>query len=511
MGRRTPEEIANDIRLQESALARTTEFGSGGTDPAYVPDREVFDSYAHQQIWDLVHQKLDPSAMGQVASSWNKVQDKINQAFDTFAKEVKREFAEWSGEFASEAQKSTDAFITAGGDTHQTAYDVQRLMDLNASAASVVKAAIPPPPVAYKPDPDPAKEAANGAARTAHNTQAAALAADARDAMHNIYNPTMVASGDAVGRFTPAPAPSIQPAPTLATAAAADTSKPAPAKQDPGTDTSAKDNKPTDDKPGDQTRNGNQQQPDNTADQAQPNSTQTAASSATSPASTPAAQQSSATPVTTNTPSQTTATPMASGTSPSTPGITSIGPGVSNTTQPQQPGRALPPAPGTSRPGEQVPGTTTETARTAQTPATTSRSPASAMPHAASAGHGRKESENERTRTSPEYLRRTYEELSDLPAGMVEVIGVGGDPDDESQYAVEEAEPDAEVAAEEPTIYVGKGPMDNLGPQDPAPENADHETAPASVTQPIIHVGKGPMDEPNPAEPKDEGPEGTSS
>ncbi|MBY8855398.1 hypothetical protein K7711_02810 [Nocardia sp. CA2R105] len=472
----------------------------------------MFDSYAHQQIWDLVHEKLDPAAMGQIASGWSKVQDKIHEVFDTFSKEVKREFAEWSGEFAAAAQKSADAFVSAGGDAYQTAYTVQRLMDLNADAASTVKAAIPPPPAAYKPNPDPAKEAANGAARTSYNTQAAALTADARDAMNNIYNPTMPASGDGVPRFVPAP-PALSSQPALTPATAAPVATKAPAQAAPATTAPTKDGKPTDGKPGDQTQNDNPQQPGTASDHTQPNSTQTAASSATTPASTQAAQQTTAATPGVSTTSQTNASPVASGTSPSTPGITAIGlGGESGSAGSQTPGRSLQPEPGTSRSGEPASGTKAETARTAQTPTTTSRSPTSGMPHAPHAGHGKKESEDERSKMSPDYLRRQYEELSDLPPGMLDVIGVNSrDPYEDLVYTAIEQPP-----IEEPTIYVGTGPMSQFELREPVLQGSGEETAPEGIppaaTTPneasTIHVGRGPMDEPEPIQ---EGPEGTSS
>src|SRR6266581_3840792 len=143
MGRRTKSEIADDIRTQEANLAHVTGFGPAGTDPAYVADREQFNGYTHQQIWDRVHEKIDPGALGQIASHWSDRAQKVHDLFDTYGQGVKRELAEWSGAFATSAQQSANTFLTASGDAHDTALTVQRLMELNSSAAQNVRASIP--------------------------------------------------------------------------------------------------------------------------------------------------------------------------------------------------------------------------------------------------------------------------------------------------------------------------------------------------------------------------------
>jgi hypothetical protein len=53
-----------------------------------------------------------------------------------------------------------------------------------------------------------------------------------------------------------------------------------------------------------------------------------------------------------------------------------------------------------------------------------------AMPHAAGKG-----SDEERTKKSPDYLRRQYAELAELPKAMPGVIGANPDADEQSPPA----------------------------------------------------------------------------
>ncbi|WP_174555174.1 hypothetical protein [Nocardia anaemiae] len=414
MGRRTSKEIADDISQHQSQLAHVSGFGSSGVDPAYVPDRESFDSYGHQQIWDLVHEKLDPGAMGQIASEWSKRADKLHELFDTFSRDVKSEFASWSGTFASTAQQSTDAFVTAGGEQHDTALTVQRLMDLNSSAAQTVKAAIPPPPPPYQEDTDPAMEAANGAdRRTAYNVAAAEAEATAQDTMNFVYNPTLPASGDSVPRFVPLP-----PGPAALS--------PSDAGKQPGGDPGQVDVGAS---PGENGKNGEPgdgqsiEQP--SAENPQPDSqstpTQTKSSSLDDPAATKPSSTSNTPTASAGTTPATQASPASA--APSTPG--SPGSSVSGSPRgasgvPGSPG-SRPNGPGTSVPGQQPSPVGTNPSNTAGARPTTgsSSAPMSGMP---GAGRGQG-SDSDRGKGSPDYLRRKYEELGKVDPTMPAVIG----------------------------------------------------------------------------------------
>ncbi|WP_459548853.1 hypothetical protein [Nocardia sp. X0981] len=173
-----------------------------GTDPAYVPDREVFDAYTHQQIWDLVHEKLAPAELADLAGAWGRSANALEAAFDDFARELTRHSGDWSGLAAATAARAAAALVRAGDDSVAVCRVVEQLVVADSRAAEAVRAAIPPPLPPYLPDPDPAVEAATGAGRrTTYNTTAATLAADARDAMTFRYNPAIPVSGDNVPRF----------------------------------------------------------------------------------------------------------------------------------------------------------------------------------------------------------------------------------------------------------------------------------------------------------------------
>ncbi len=208
---------------------------STGTDPAYVPDREVFDAYTHQQIWDLARERLAPAELRRVADAWGRTADALESAFDEHARELTRLSGEWSGIAAGAAAQAATALVQAGDGTVEVCRALRHLMTANSDAAESVRAAIPPPSEPYRPDPDAAVEAAGGAQRrTAHNLATAAVTATAQDAMTFGYNPTIPASGDNVPRFptvlatapegpdipavserVPAPAPSTGPGTTV--------------------------------------------------------------------------------------------------------------------------------------------------------------------------------------------------------------------------------------------------------------------------------------------------------
>jgi hypothetical protein len=421
VGRRTKSEIADDIRMQEAQLARTTGFGQSGSDSAYVADREQFNGYTHQQIWDRVHEKISPDALGQIASHWGDHAQKLHDLFDAFGQGVKREFAEWSGAFADSAQQSTNTFLTASSEAHGTATTVQRLMELNSSAAQTVRAAIPPPAPPYKPDPDPAKEAADGGARLrTYQSQTSAVQAEVQDTMNFVYNPTIPASGDAVPRFVPPPAgPRVQPGPVI----------PGPpgtsSQPKPGTGPSAqgKGGGSGDTKPGDQTQ-GNGTAPNAPQDHTQP-ATASAASAATTPSSFDGLPTATAPAAGSSTVPTNAGLPAGTGLGgPGGIGGTGIGPIGSGT--PEASGGAAPVGGGRgpSVPGEPIPSAAqANTARTSPTTASAAQRPMSGgMPHA---GHGGKgESEAERSKTSPEYLHRQYEELMELAPAGPGVIGI---------------------------------------------------------------------------------------
>ncbi|GAA5101389.1 hypothetical protein [Nocardia iowensis] len=190
---------AESIR-QELAGLRT-----GATDPAYAPDRERFGSYTHQEIWDLVHEALDPAALGQTAAAWQANADALAEAFQAFSDAANREFARWSGRAADAALRATREFALVGAEAHEVCRAVARLMELNGDAAQTIRGAIPPPQ-RYRPLDDPAAEAVYGGKRKMeHDSAAADIEADVRDTMTYVYAPTMPASGDRVPRFVPPP------------------------------------------------------------------------------------------------------------------------------------------------------------------------------------------------------------------------------------------------------------------------------------------------------------------
>ncbi|MQY23836.1 WXG100 family type VII secretion target [Nocardia macrotermitis] len=483
MGRRTKNEIADDIRLQESELAHISGFGAAGVDGAYVADREQFNSYTHQQIWDLVHEKLSPDALGQTASHWSDRAQKLHDLFDEYSRVVKRELAEWSGEAAESAQKAISTLLSASEETHSTATTVQRLMDLNSSAAQTVKAAIPPPAAPYQEDSNPAKEAAEGAAqRTAYNTAAAEAEAGVRDTMNFVYNPTMPASGDSVPRFVaPQQQPEVPANP--GTPAPAATSKPALQAEQSGPqsthDAENKNGNSGDGKPKDQTQN--------VGPQSNSPSDQTHSASASSPSTTAAASNSGLS--TSTSPAAATSTPSTMNSTAATgnaPGSNALGVGPMT---PSTPDGAKSPSgggPGIAKPGEPTPATaqSNSSERSPQTQPASQRQASSGMPHAGQ-GHGRQESD-ERSKTSPEYLRRRYSELAEFAEAGAGVIGINPDHDQSPAPSVPQT---TGTTPAKPEPHIGNGPM---GVPKTAVGNASTDVTPQ------IAVGKGPMD----AEPK---------
>lgn len=178
---------------------------TGATDPAYAPERERFGSYSHQEIWDLVHEALNPAALGQASAAWQANADTLAEAFQAFSDVANREFARWSGRAADAALRATREFVLAGTAAHEVCRAVARLMELNCDAAQTIRAAIPPP-LPYRPLDDPAAEAVyGGKRRMAHDSAAADVEADVRDTMTYVYLPTMPATGNQVPRFCPPP------------------------------------------------------------------------------------------------------------------------------------------------------------------------------------------------------------------------------------------------------------------------------------------------------------------
>ncbi|WP_280293479.1 hypothetical protein [Nocardia abscessus] len=176
-------------------------FTDGATDPAYAPDRELFGAYTHQQIWDLVHETLDPAALGRIAEAWQANATAVAEAFQAFSDATNREFARWSGRAADAAVGATRQFVRAGGDAQDVCRAVARLMELNSDAAQTVRGAIAPPQ-RYRPLADPAAEAVyGGKRRMEHDSAAADIEADVRDTMTYVYTPTMPATGDHVPQF----------------------------------------------------------------------------------------------------------------------------------------------------------------------------------------------------------------------------------------------------------------------------------------------------------------------
>ncbi|WP_197696313.1 hypothetical protein [Nocardia terpenica] len=426
-----------------------------------MADREQFNGYTHQQIWDRVHEKISPDALGQIASHWSDHAQKVHDLFDEYAQGVKHEFAEWSGAFATSAQQSTDEFLAASLDAHGTATAVQRLMELNASAAQNVRASIPPPSPPYQPDPDPAREAADGGVRLrTYQSQAASAQADVQDTMNFVYNPTIPASGDAVPRFIPPP-----PGPGAQSGSAtpgtpgtgAGGGLPTPGAGSGNTGIPGKDGDPGNAKPGDQPP-GDSPQSNTAPDQTQPASTNSL--TATTPSSFPGLPTGTG-PATTTPTLPTSATPsIGTGSGvPSGSGTTGLGPMIPGTPGTRSPSGG---GSGVSRPGEPAPtAAQANVARAARSAEMAAQRPmSSGMPHA---GHGKKESDDDRSKASPEYLRRQYEELVELPAAGSGVIGTT--PDDEQQPAAVVPSPTSASPAPEPpetrSGYLGRGPMED--------------------------------------------------
>ncbi|GAB2730952.1 hypothetical protein [Nocardia thraciensis] len=179
---------------------------SADIDPPYVPDREVFGSYTHRELWDLVHEALDPGALGQAAEAWRGNADLVGEAFRTFSATANAEFARWSGRARDAALRATLDFAARGAAVPEICAAVQRLLEADAEAAQVIRDAIPPPPQPYRPLEDPVAEAVHGGRRRMeYDMRAASVQADVRDVMTFVYNPTLPASGDRVPRFAPAP------------------------------------------------------------------------------------------------------------------------------------------------------------------------------------------------------------------------------------------------------------------------------------------------------------------
>lgn len=174
---------------------------SGDVDPPYAPEREHFIGYTHQEIWDRVHEVMDPAALDRTAAVWRANAGALAEAFRVFGDATNREFARWSGRTADAAAQATREFIRAGTDAHEVCAAVAGLLELDRDAAQTIRAAIPPPQP-YRPLADPAAEAVHGGQRRMdHDIAAAAVIADVQDLMTHVYSPAIPASGDRVPRF----------------------------------------------------------------------------------------------------------------------------------------------------------------------------------------------------------------------------------------------------------------------------------------------------------------------
>ncbi|MFE3446727.1 hypothetical protein ACFXNW_27170 [Nocardia sp. NPDC059180] len=174
---------------------------SGDIDPAYAPEREHFIGYTHQEIWDRVHEVMDPAALDRAAAVWQANAVALGEAFRAFGDATNREFARWSGHTADAAAQATREFVAAGADAHDVCTAVAALLELDRDAAQTVRAAIAPPQP-YRPLDDPAAEAIHGGQRRMdHDIAAAAVTADVQDLMTHVYSPAIPASGDRVPRF----------------------------------------------------------------------------------------------------------------------------------------------------------------------------------------------------------------------------------------------------------------------------------------------------------------------
>ncbi|MFC3963256.1 PPE domain-containing protein [Nocardia jiangsuensis] len=192
---------ADAIGVRSRALS-----GAGATDPPYAPVRERFAGYPHREIWERVHEQLDPAALGRTATGWQGAADALGEAFQSFADATAPLFARWSGQSAATAAAATREFTAAGTAASDVCRTIQRLLELNAEAAQTVRAAIVPPPE-YLALPDPVAEAVHGGRRRMeYEVLAATALADAQDTMTHVYTPTMPATGDAVPRFAAPPA-----------------------------------------------------------------------------------------------------------------------------------------------------------------------------------------------------------------------------------------------------------------------------------------------------------------
>lgn len=181
---------------------------SGDTDPPYAPEREHFGGYTHQQIWDLVHDALDPLALGRTATAWHSCADTVGDAFAAFTHSTRRSLSRASGQTAEAAWRATLDVAHLGDRTHEVCREVAERMDSNIEAAQTLRGAIPEP-LEYCPLDDAAAEAVHGGKRRMeHDTAAAESTAAVQNTMTSVYTPTIPASGDRVPRFA---APRIDP------------------------------------------------------------------------------------------------------------------------------------------------------------------------------------------------------------------------------------------------------------------------------------------------------------
>ncbi|WP_280391234.1 hypothetical protein, partial [Nocardia wallacei] len=134
-------------------------------DPPYVPDRELFGAHTHQELWDHVHEALDPGALGQAADAWHRNAELVGEAFRAFSDSTDAEFARWSGQARDAALRATRALVARGTAMSEVCAAVHRLLESDAEAAQAIRDAIPPPPPPYQPLEDPVAEAVHGGRR----------------------------------------------------------------------------------------------------------------------------------------------------------------------------------------------------------------------------------------------------------------------------------------------------------------------------------------------------------
>ncbi|MGQ0837377.1 hypothetical protein [Actinokineospora sp.] len=168
----------------------------------------------HQQLYDAVHNGIDPDAVGSVGESWIKVGNKLAGIGDLVTKAIGSSATTWTGVAAEGARQALAGLANKSGQAGRASQLAGTVYTQQAQALATAKNTVPPPP---NPPYDPRAAAlrlqtitdpvAYAQQAQLDQQQAAAQQAAHRQAAQAVqtYDQTLTATASAAPAFAPPP------------------------------------------------------------------------------------------------------------------------------------------------------------------------------------------------------------------------------------------------------------------------------------------------------------------